>query len=145
MENSSSTYKDIFYNKDPKNTSILFYYIFLNFYINANRKKSMFELCENNNRTFTRSSYNFPFMKKQDNYHYFYLNDYLKDLMFHEKVDYDVLYSFLANYKYNNREINNYNVYLLILLLKEKWNIDFKFIKDYSFKNDSNFTKKNFS
>ena len=97
----------------------------------------MDEFFEIINRPFLKANYSFPFMKEFDKYYFFYLNDYFKDLMFHNEANYEILYSFLMNYDYKLKK-NNYNAYLLIFLLKEKWNIDFKFKKDYSFVNDSN-------
>ena len=123
-------------------TSILFYYHCLNYYIkNNNNKNGKFIKRINSlefffdiiNRNFSKSSYLFPIMKNKDNLAKFYLNDYFRDLMLFDKINYDLLYSFLINY---NRKNNNANAYLLIFLLKEKWNIDFKCKNDYSFKND---------
>ena len=140
MDNYLLTPEDIFYNKDPKDTSILFYYHCLNYYIktkDGKRVKSMDEFFEIINRPFSKANYSFPFMKEFEKYYFFYLNDYFKDLMFHNEANYEILYSFLMNYDYKLKK-NNYNAYLLIFLLKEKWNVDFKFKKDYSFVNDSN-------
>ena len=54
--------------------------------------------------------------------------------MIYDKVDYTPLYSFLVNFIPKN---NNYNAYLLIFLLKEKWNIDFEFEPNYTFNKDT--------
>ena len=127
---------------NPINSPILFFYHTLNFYFklkkgkNKDRIKSTEEFWRIINWNFFKSSFNFPFAKDDNNYFYFFFNDYLKDLMFYDKVNFEVLYSFLMNY---NMKKNDYNIYLLIFLLKEKWNIDFKYINNYIFKNESSY------
>ena len=77
----------------------------------------------------------FPMIKKCNSID-FYLNDYLNDLMLFNNIDYNVLYSFLINH--DNKKSNN-NIYLLIFLLKEKWNIDYNNDYNYNFKNYGKF------
>ena len=125
------------------NSSILFYYNCLNFDIKTIKgEKENFQKRQNSldyffniiNKNFSHFNFHFPSMQKEENnYHHFYLNDYFKDIMLYNKVDYEVLYSFLMNY---NQKSNNSNCYLLIFLLKEKWNIDFKFKEYFNFKKD---------
>ena len=120
-------------------SSILYYYNNLKCLVKYNNKKRKRELSVNifwdNIRTnFLKSRYYFPLMKNEKQTYFFFLNDYIKDLMIYDKVDYTPLYSFLVNFIPKN---NNYNAYLLIFLLKEKWNIDFEFKPNYSFKQKS--------
>ena len=121
-------------------SSILYYYNNLNFFILYDEDKKYKGISVNNfynalYNNFRSYSYHFPLMKEDKNYKFFYLNDYLNDLMIFNDVDYNVLYSFLIN-NYNR---SNYNIYLLIFLLKEKWNIYFEYDNKYTFKKDSEF------
>ena len=127
----------------PYYSSFLYYYNNLNFVMRvinnnnkAKREKSINIFWNNICRNFSKSSYFFPLTKNKNELKVFFLNDYLKELMIYDKINYKILYSFLINYFPKK---NNYNSYLLVFLLKEKWNIDFKFNKDYSFSQDSPF------
>ena len=132
------------YIPSSNDSSILYYYNCLNFYfIEAKKEKDEMPLPRKNslenfirgiNYNFFKRRYVFPNIKKNENYRYFYLINYFKDLMLFDRIDYEVIYSFLINY---DKKHNDINAYLLIFLLKEKWNINFKFIKEYSFANDS--------
>ena len=124
-------------------SSILFYYNNLNFYIKNNfysgnyesRDKSINIFLENIYNKVSNSSNSFPLNKNRYS-KIFELNDYLKELMLYDKVNYKILYSFLINY--SNLNDNNINFELLIFILKEKWNINFKKNKNKDISSNTN-------
>ena len=127
----------------PYYSSLLYYYnnIYLSYFINSNdpkkgRKSSINHFLEKVYKNFSISKCHFPLNKREKELKKFFLNDYLKELMLNKEINYKVLYSFLVNC-FPKKDDNN--AYLLIFLLKEKWNINFKFKDNFSFKNDSKF------
>ena len=140
LESSTSSFNIFENNEISKDSAILFYYNCLNFYFIKNkdepRKNSATNFIEIINSNFYHSSFLFPKMKNENNYAKFFLNDYLKCLLLCDKLDYNVLYSFLLNI---DRKRNNVNFNLLIFLLKEKWNISFQNEMQNPFNYDSRY------
>ena len=106
-------------------SSILYYYNQLYFSIDEyNNSLDIFwsRICKN----FSSISNFFP---KIFNDKSFILDYYLKDLLLYHNVKPNILYSFLTNYlhvqKKGNFSINKNDIFLLIFLLKDIWNIDF--------------------
>ena len=140
LESSTSSFNIFENNEISKDSAILFYYNCLNFYFIKNkdepRKNSATNFIEIINSNFYYSSFLFPKMKNENDYAKFFLNDYLKCLLLCDKLDYNVLYSFLLNI---DRKRNNVNFNLLIFLLKEKWNISFQNEMQNPFNYDSRY------
>ena len=113
-------------------------YNFINFrFLKNKRENSIQYLCKKIFQIFPRSKYYFPRPKEKNDR--FYLDDYLKDLMLGNKVDYFILYILLKNYDLKK---NDENIYLLIFLLKDKWNIDYISDNKCSFYDDTKFYYK---
>ena len=66
--------------------------------------------------------YYFPREKDEKESKYFFLNDYLKDLMLYNNVRPNILYSFLINYLHVQKKggftINKTDTYLLIFFFR---------------------------
>ena len=117
-------------------SSILYYYNQLIFYSKDDRTNSLENFLNIIFKNFTYSYDHFPIDNKNDennNNYYFYLDDYLKDLMLNNNTKPNLIYSFLINYlnerkPKDNTKDNSFNkneVFLLIFLLKDIWNINF--------------------
>ena len=121
-------------------SSILYYYNQLYFILNIQREFSLDYFWTNIAKYFSGIRFKFPFQKEEGNQLvYFYIDDYLKDLLLLNNVKPYILYSFLVNYIYKQKKgkfrINLKNINSLIFLMEEIWNIPFPSAsKDYDIK-----------
>ena len=109
-------------------SDILYYYdqLYL-FYNESNKENSLFKFWNTISHRFSHIGNYFP---REDEDESFNIDYYFKDLLLYYNIKPNILYSFLINYlhiqnKGNNISNNENDIFLLIFLLKDIWNINF--------------------
>ena len=123
-------------------SSILYYYSQLRFSCNDDRNISLKKCWTGICTSFRDLNFYFPSKKEKEKQNYFFLNDYLKDLLLYN-ANPNIFYSLIINYlheqKTGGHNINENEINLFIFLLENIWNI-----KLSSFDYTSEFIKYNY-
>jgi len=107
-------------------SSILYYYSQLRFSCNDDRSISIKKCWTGICTSFRDLNFIFPSKKEKEKQNYFFLNDYLKDLLLYNTKP-NIIYSLIINYLHEQKtggyNINEKEINLFIFLLENIWNI----------------------